>query len=434
METSIKICHPSKNAIFITQILKQKIIVNQDSLYSIIKYDKTILCYDDSCNALYRSVVFSFPQKKLLCYSPPKSLTVPSFIQKYPSIENIAIHEKIEGTMVNLFYDNRTSRWEIATRGCVGGRNRYSAGNRHPPYSRNSYAPTYYDMLMDVLSADRSRELNELEFIKELPYKMNPNNEDEFICYSFVLRHPENEICIPTTRPTLHLVAAYLIRRDSVEYIPISVCKSWNIFQQPNSVIDFPKEYGVGEHADMQLPLIEPAEILDYDTIVKHGTCQQNGPNFCGLVMTNTLNGERAVISNPAYEKLHAECANNAELQYIYLCLSRINQENEYTQFFPKHRRAFRRFQEQYHEFIKNVHNAYLIKYVWHSNRHISETYVSHIYKIHHDIYIPSLRHERTPITFKSIKSYFDKIMPRELLFIIHSIPRHVMQQSHCTS
>ena len=57
----------------------------------------------------------------------------------------------------------------------------------------------------------------------------------------------------------------------------------------------------------------------------------------------------------------------------------------------------------------------------------IHDKYITHILKIHQNIYLASLRKSRKTqidskqkVTFQTALEYFDKIEPRELLFIIN--------------
>ena len=51
---------------------------------------------------------------KLLCYSLPKSIEYKEFQNKYElKDEDVIVTEIIEGTMINVFYDEREEKWKI---------------------------------------------------------------------------------------------------------------------------------------------------------------------------------------------------------------------------------------------------------------------------------------------------------------------------------
>ena len=91
--------------------------------YTIIRYNKDFLCSDliDSYGLL-RSVIFS--GLKMVCFSPPKSISGENFMLQYPTKDEYIIAEEfIEGTMINVFFDpiyGVNGCWQIATRNTVG--------------------------------------------------------------------------------------------------------------------------------------------------------------------------------------------------------------------------------------------------------------------------------------------------------------------------
>ena len=89
--------------------------------YKILNYH--LICDNDDSLGLYRSIIVSHPENKIVCFSPPKSVTLDHFKETNPDITNpdIFINEIIEGTMINLFYDSRIESWQIATKGAIGG-------------------------------------------------------------------------------------------------------------------------------------------------------------------------------------------------------------------------------------------------------------------------------------------------------------------------
>jgi hypothetical protein len=84
-------------------------------------------------------------------------------------------------------------------------------------------------------------------------------------------------------------------------------------------------------------------------------------------------------------------------------------------------KKDFHLLRNEYEEFIKTIHNVYLDVHVRKYSVEIDEKYSSHIYKIHHDIYLASLKTEN-PITIKksNISDYFNKMEPRELLYLLN--------------
>ena len=99
--------------------LKHKQWIMNNKTYDIFKYDKNILT-SDMVNSigLYRSIICH--NNKILAFSPPKSLNINIFMNLHSENECLA-EEFVEGTMINLFYDDSIDKWEIASKSTVGG-------------------------------------------------------------------------------------------------------------------------------------------------------------------------------------------------------------------------------------------------------------------------------------------------------------------------
>lgn len=373
--------------------IKTKFYTKDGIEYCILNYDTTVLCFDDNETANYRSVILSSPEKKILCFSPPKSMDIDTFVEKYPEMnDSVIANEIIEGTMINLFFDERIQKWEIATKGAIGAnyfyyRNDYNEGSGVPP-------KTFYRMFLDALKLEETEELNDSVILQNLP---------KCYSYSFVLQHPENHIVLNIDNPKLYLVALYDITDStSIKWIPPCYYEGWDIFSNISGIIDFPKTFHESNYDDIE---------------VKHCSIHTQCDNV-GIMFTNIETGERFSMKNPTYEKMKTLRGNNPNLQYQYLCLLRAKQIKDFLNFFPQYKRLFRKFYNDYSGFITNIHSSYLTYYVQKQEVQISKKFFPHIYRIHHDLYLPSLQTDtKLIIRRKVVQEFFEKMEPRELLY-----------------
>ena len=401
---------------FSDTVVQSKVITHNLSSYAILNYDPNILCFDDTIHSMYRSVVLSHPEKKLLCFSPPKSIDYCSFTEKYPQITNtIVISEKIEGVMINLFFDHRAKLWQIATKSAIGGNYKYhslSDNNplclstlffKHPQYDIvtrkiGKTQTTFLDMFFDALCIDRNKPLDSTSWIQDL-YK-------EY-SYSFVLQHPENNIGIPVKSPKLYLVAVYEISENRAIQIPSYVYESWPIFLNIHGIIDFPQKY----------------ESYDYETLEKRYCSNYTNYNGVGLVLWNYETGERSCLQNPRYKDNITIRKTIPNLHYQYLCLRRIDKVGDFLKYFPKYKKNIRFFEKYYDDFVKTLHQAYLDVYVHKKIRcgDVNSQFIVHIEYLHRDVYLKSIGTTRlTKITRDVVKKYVDNMEPRQLLYIFN--------------
>ena len=206
------------------------------------------------------------------------------------------------------------------------------------------------------------------------------------ICYNFVLQHPENPIVWNIERPRLVLVSVYGICKDTniAEYVSYDVYKAWRVWEELSAIIDL------------------PTEVIGLETIEEYRQ-KYCVPYFStplpGLMFLNKTTGERACLENPAYSELKQLRGNNPNLHYQYLCILRIGKVADFLTHFPQYKRLFGRFRQQWDSFVTNMHQAYVSYYIKKEGKPISKRFFPLIYKLHHEVYLPSL--SKTKIIMK---------------------------------
>ena len=95
-------------------------------VYNIAKYNKPVLKSLETSNidefnelAKCRSIILK--NNKVVAFSPPKSIGFDLFKNTHSNISESWAEDFIDGTMINVFFDNLNQIWEIATRSTVGG-------------------------------------------------------------------------------------------------------------------------------------------------------------------------------------------------------------------------------------------------------------------------------------------------------------------------
>ena len=306
--------------------LIHKLWARNDKVYHILKYDKvklnamatataTATATDEKIGML-RSVVYS--NKQILCFSPPKSVKIEKFIDKYCESDCWA-EELVEGTMINLFYDPDIKKWEIASKTSVGGDVTYFQDQ-----------PTFLKLFN--------------ECCEELAINMENFCKD--YCYSFVMQHPKNRFVLSIVQKSLYLIAIYKINTTNGTIISIDTRSEQCLCMLGN--IRLPVRYGLTTYNEM---------------IDQYGSMNVN-INILGVMIYNKTDGARTKIRNPNYEYLKRLRGNNPKIQYQYLCLRKVDQVKQFLKFFPENKAVFGVFRAQLHLFTDNLYTNYIKCYI----------------------------------------------------------------------
>ena len=380
----------------------RSVYYSNDRVYYVLHYNKKMICYDDYTLGLYRSVVYSFLNNNILSFSPPRSITNRIFMDKYPVInDSLIINEFIEGIMVNLYYDKEIGKWDIATRDKIGGK--YCISTRASHLKKK----TVYQLFMEACRAEPRQELNDLVLVSLLPREMS---------YTFILKRPNKTF----VSPQLYLVSVFIIYKKEVEYISPTEYESWSIFSDINGVIMFPKRL---ENIAMYNDLLCKVKSINNDVV----------DNQQGYMVSNIHTGEKTKFTNYVNEMYKKTKNIEPNLQYQYFCFRRISKvcDSVWMRDIPRNRKKFYLIHHEFEDFIHNVHNSYMEKYIYKTKEVILDKYEIHIDKIHRDIFLPSLKMmnkmDKIVITRDVVRNYFNDMEPRELLFIINTDRRRMM-------
>ena len=388
--------------------IKTKEYETNNTKYRILNYDQDVICDNDTENGKYRSIIVDPIQEppQVLAFSPPKSVTMEFFRSRNREInDTILVNEIVEGTMINLFYDPRISKWEISTKGAVGGnywffRNQYSA----LPKTMAAYQPTFRKMFLDALRVLPGMDLNDCILLDELSKEYS---------YCFVIQHPANHIVNYTANPVLYLIAVYHTHvhhdcdADTKEHthvtsIPPTVFEEWDCFVNLRGIIEFPRRF----------------EEEDYDLLYDRYCSPNADYKSVGIMYLNLMTGERSCMENEAYKNVRELRGNHPNLQYQYLCLKSMGKVKEFLRYFPNYKEIFYHFYKQYNDFITDTHQSYISYYVQKSVIKISKKFFPILYKIHHEVFLPSKLNGETIIIRRSvIADYVGKMAPSVLLY-----------------
>lgn len=361
-----------------------------NAIYKVVRYDKNFLHIDlIPSYGLCRSVIVNC-NNNVVGFAPPKSIPCDEFIKKYSEdTRGITAEEFIEGTMINVFWDDSiglTGGWEISTRNTVGATSSFYKGLK---------SKTFRDMFLEAALENR----------------LVMDNLEKDKCYSFVLQHPENRIVVPFKQPQLYLVAVYSIRNEEHEgssavYIDVFDSQDFrDIFFALNTTVMFPKVYKFEKYSDL------------IDEFASMNTAY----SVVGVVLHNKETGERAKIRNPVYEQVRNLRGNQPKLQYQYLSLRKEGKVGDFLKFYPENKKEFSGFRDQVHLFTNTLFANYISCYVKKEKPLIefSEQYRTHMYNIHQK-YLHELREQKLFVNNVLVQKYVNELHPSLLMYCLN--------------
>jgi hypothetical protein len=324
--------------------------------YALVNYKK-----HEKYDGLYRSVIFK--DKKVVCFSPPKSIPYTEFCEKN-SVSSIVVDEFIDGTMVNVFYDGDTNEWVIATRSIVGAKCTF--------YSQKTFHDMFHETNIDYVKLNTS------------------------YCYSFVLQHPDNQIVTPVTNPALYLIAVYQISEIGITEVHAS-------------------NHGI-------TAFLTPSKFTFSSYEEAEQFVQSQSYTFKGL-MLKTAN-ERTKIRNLAYEKVKKLRGNSACSLYTYLSIRSTPEQVEYEKYFPTH--SFPEYEKQLTTLIVSLHSLYIDCFIKKMKplKEYTQPFKQHMYELHMT-YLHHLRQEKKCVTRNEVKKYVVSLPPAVTVTLISALSPH---------
>lgn len=373
-------CNDTNN-LQVLKLNKIEVRDSNNSSYTVVRYDKNFLSLDlIPSYGLCRSVIIN-SNNKVVGFAPPKSIKSEDFIKNYSENDDgIVAEEFVEGTMINVFWDDSVNSWEISTRNTVGATSSFYKGK---------IPTTFRDMFLEA------QQDNKLEFsLLEKEY-----------CYSFVLQHPKNRIVVPFKKPQLYLVAVYSIDNDN-DIITVKVEDSHKFKETFTSTsVKFPEIY----------------EFIKYSDLIEKYASMNTSYDVVGVVLYNKMTGERSKIRNPVYEQVRNLRGNQPKLQYQYLCLRNQGKVGEFLKFYPENKREFSEFRDQVHLFTDTLFANYISCYIKKERplKEFSEQYRTHMFTIHQK-FINELREKKLFVTNAIVQKYVNELHPSLLMYCLN--------------
>ena len=333
----------------------------------------------------YRSAIVS--NGKLICLAPTKSLSRGNFqpyVNKALSGKdgNSFYTQIVEGTMINLFWDEANQSWEIASRRNIGCNCWY--------FKRTDGGEqiTFREMFFEALGITSLENLEDnvgLEFF------------NKSCCYSFVLQHPQNHLVVKIDKPAVYLTYIYRIRHEDGKSFFMNLRTD--------------RRFGEGR-------ILYPEDEKSLSA-ASSSSGPVNLSSFVGTMMINEETGARWTLYNDLYLEYKALRGNNPSLYYQYLTLRKINKVVDFLIYFPQYTDVFQRFTEHFCKYKARIHQLYMDVHVLKTMK-LSDVPSGRdkyfVEKLHYEVYLPGLKTEGKG--FRVTKNRVEEFLDRENIVV----------------
>jgi len=303
-----------------------------------------------------RGAIINIKTNKVICLPPVKSqeLTIDR-----TKLEGNALTEYqylIDGTMINLF--NVNNEWILSTRSEIGGYNKWK--------NKKSFKTMFYECIQ---------------------FDVNELNKN--YCYSFVMRHKDNQNISLITTNEAYLVEVYDLSDDTVERLPVT--------NYPNNILKIENN-----NYEINRDIITDFNFNDF--------------NFKGITFKNGKN--RYKVINTLFEKV-SKLVTHSNNDFIdYLELRKNKNLNEYLKYFPNKSIQFNKYREELHDLTNELYNKYKNIYIFKKEeKNKIPYYLKPLIHDIHDIYIST----GIPLSFHRVKDYIHNLESRRIIFAIQN-------------
>lgn len=309
-----------------------------------------------------RSIVFN-KDNKMVCFSPPKSIPFKDFKENSSDWQ---MEDIIEGTMINLYYDN--DQWEISTKSVIGAKTHFD----HPI----NFDELFYETLNE---SECSLDMLNTHYV-----------------YSFVLQHVKNRIVVPITSSKLYLISMYEIINNANNETTIHIIDKRSYYEQYLS----------------QTKIALPLQRLDYNI------CNEDYTTV-GVMIHDKNIYVRTKVLNPNFLKVKELRGNSSNLCYHYLKLMRKKKIKQYLEYFPECTFAFNEYKKHVYSLTCQLLEKYRSRFIYKNSDSELFTFPlkQHLYNIH-SIYVEHRKNNpKFYIQFQTIQSYIRDTSDVHLLY-----------------
>ena len=323
-------------------------------------YDMDVSCTNPDTNWMRycRGAIINTHTHKVVCLPPIKGKELLHGEPIDETSSDCEYQPMIDGTMINMFYDNQTKTWILSTRGNIGAMNKWS--------DKMSFK-NMFDMCHTGIDYE---------------------SLDNTCSYSFVMRHTKNRIISPVEYNEIYLVDVYRYSDSTIVRLQVSDYPPSG-FHKPDTCTDVDEFMNI---YDRSLPFY-----------IKGFTIKSGGQRY------------KYLNPNYVYVKRLIPTSNNPYLNYLELRGN--GMLRDYLTYFPEYTKEYNSYRDNIHSFTNELYTLYKNVHIYNSTDKTEIPY--HMKPLLYDIHGMYLK-ERNPITWTIMKQYIHDLPPKKLLFALH--------------
>ena len=404
------------------------------------------------------TVVTNTDNTKVFAYMAPReTLELTRFKNDYQEDDVVEVKESIEGTMITFFWNDETEEWDICTRNGVGCNYSFA----HPIKKGCSKPKTFREMVIDAFRVAAVIEnFGNMGSIHDLKDVVALENLSKTHCYTCILQHPANHIVYERSpfSAFLKLVSIYevgampplvdpgsdITYRDCVRELATPDFKQQYLQDSKEDDQIWETGYSVFSRPGTKLEYIQTfSDLLKFKTgifdIYKYKTITNKCKIYArdmeehdrslyyppGWILTNTRTGQRCEIKNPFYEEAKLLRNMQPNMFYQYLEIRSSNLVEDYLLAFPQYKPEFTYFENEYEQFVTEVHSAYVKFYIRKERDNcIPKQYFVHAARIHHNVYLTQ-QVPRRKVNRETVYDYFKQFSPTKMFYFLTHTEEH---------
>ena len=447
-------------------LLNYKKVKYDDQSYTIVHYNKKALTSENIVELRnIRSLIFD-DDGNLLCISPPKSLDLVTFRKMYRDNKiqlkprsfyqtDLYIEPLIEGTMINVFYDNRNEKWVCATKGNVGA--------SHSFFRVGEKGKTFLEMFQ------------ECAYNSNLDINMLPTE----YCYSFVIQHMENRLVSKFDNNNLILVKTYRVTRDDdgdTRVFMLDTCGAGVVGDErdilradqvdispvsPTDIVgrmSFTTNESTADTKEVELNTIKllydarglhtsvfvhpeygvSIDVQKYLTSTISTRAHLNSTDgfwmsHIGINFVSRTTGDRLRYRSNEFQYIRMLRGNQPKLECHYFDLRKQNRVGVFLSYYPEHTQEFDDYQVKLHNFTDTLYKNYVDCYIKKTKPlgGYPKEYRTHMFNIH--VEYKRIKEDGEYIRMKNVIEYVNLLESHIIMYSLNFNKRPTHTQVHKT-